>query len=193
MTVNDPPRFAAGPDQVVREDAGARTVADWATGISPGPASESGQSITFSVANDAPDLFAAQPQVRPDGTLTYTAARDASGVATVTVQAVDNGGTDDGGSDTSPPQTFTIAVTPANDPPGFAAGPDEFVLEDAGAHDVAGLGHRRYERTRRRGRAVGLLRSDERQPGPVQRAAARPAGRRPDLCRGARMRAGPRR
>ena len=52
MTVNVPPRFTAGPDQRVREDAGARTVAGWATGISPGPPSESGQSVTFRVTSD---------------------------------------------------------------------------------------------------------------------------------------------
>ena len=171
MTVNDPPAFTGGPDQVVREDAGARTAAGWATGISPGPASESGQSIAFHVANDAPGLFGAQPQVRPDGTLTFTPAANASGVATVTVRAVDNGGTENGGSDTSPPQTFTIAVTPANDPPGFAAGPDEHVLEDAGAQTVAGWATGVTARARRRGRAVRLVRGDERQPGPVQRPA----------------------
>ena len=121
----------------MREDAGARTAAGWATDISPGPESESGQSIAFHVANDAPGLFGTQPQVRPDGTLTYRAAANASGVATVTLRAVDNGGTENGGTDTSPPQTFTIAVTPANDPPGFVAGPDEDVLEDTGAHTVA--------------------------------------------------------
>ncbi len=137
MTVNDPPAFTGGPDLVVREDAGARTAAGWATDISPGPESESGQSIAFHVANDAPGLFGTQPQVRPDGTLTYRAAANASGVATVTLRAVDNGGTENGGTDTSPPQTFTIAVTPANDPPGFVAGPDEDVLEDTGAHTVA--------------------------------------------------------
>ena len=138
MTANVPPRFAAGADQRVREDARARTVANWATGISPGPASESGQSITFLVNSDSPDLFAAQPKLRPDGTLTFTPAPDASGVAAVTVVAGDNGGTDHGGSDTSPPQTVAIAIVPANDPPGFAAGPDELVLEDAGAQTVAG-------------------------------------------------------
>ena len=138
MTVNDPPAFDGGPDQVVREDSGARTVAAWATGISPGPASESGQSTEFRVNSDAPTLFGQEPRVRPDGTLTFATAPDASGVATVTVRAVDNGGTENGGSDTSAPQTFAIAVTPANDPPAFAAGPDEHVLEDAGAQTVVG-------------------------------------------------------
>jgi large repetitive protein len=34
----------------------------------------------------------------------------APGAATVTVRAIDGGGTASGGSDTSPPQTFTITI-----------------------------------------------------------------------------------
>ena len=49
-------------------------VPGWATGISPGPGREAGQSVTFSVTNDNPGLFTVQPQVQPNGTLTYTPA-----------------------------------------------------------------------------------------------------------------------
>ena len=119
--VNNAPSFTAGADQSVLEDSGAQTVAGWATGISPGPASESAQAVTFSVSNSSPALFSAQPQVQPGGTLSYTPAANASGTATVTVRAVDDGGTAFGGIDTSPPQTFTITVIEVNDAPSFSA------------------------------------------------------------------------
>ncbi|HEY8022397.1 MAG TPA: Ig-like domain-containing protein, partial [Thermoanaerobaculia bacterium] len=47
VDVNEPPTFTKGPDQTVLEDAGPQTVAGWATGITPGPPSESGQTVTF--------------------------------------------------------------------------------------------------------------------------------------------------
>ena len=40
--------------------------------------------------------------------------------------------------DTSAPQTFAITVTPVNDIPSFTKGPDQTVLEDAGAQSVPG-------------------------------------------------------
>ena len=87
----------------------AQTIPGWATSISPGPADEASQTVTFSVTNDNPGLFAAQPAIAPNGTLTYTPTLLALGAATVTVRAID-GGTADGGSDTSSPQTFTISI-----------------------------------------------------------------------------------
>jgi large repetitive protein len=122
----------------VLEDAGAQSVAGWATGISAGPASEATQSIGFDVGVDTPALFAVQPVLAPNGMLTYTPAADAHGVATVTVRAVDDGGTADGGNDTSGPAVFTITIGPVNDAPGFTAGAAQSVLEDAGAQSVAG-------------------------------------------------------
>ena len=136
--VNDAPSFAAGADQTVLEDTGAQSVPAWASAISPGPADESGQNVDFLVTNDDNALFSAQPAVGADGTLTYTAAPDAYGSATVTVAAVDDGGTANGGSDTSADQTFTITVTPVNDVPSFTAGSDQTTTEDAGAQTVPG-------------------------------------------------------
>ena len=118
--VNDAPSFTKGADQTVNEDAGAQTVPAWATAISPGAANESGQALTFQVTNDNNALFATQPAVSPTGTLTYRAADGASGFAVVTVVLTDDGGTANGGDDTSDAQTFTITVTGVNDPPSAA-------------------------------------------------------------------------
>ncbi len=121
--VNDAPSFTRGGNQTVAEDSGAQTVPGWATDISAGPANESGQALHFDVQNDNDALFAAQPAVSPGGTLTYTPAANAFGSATVTVSAHDNGGTADGGVETSAARTFTLNVTPVNDPPVISVSP----------------------------------------------------------------------
>src|SRR5205823_3991596 len=129
--VNDAPSFTKGADRIALEDAAAQTILSWATDISRGPADESGQALNFIVSNDAAALFAVQPAVAVDGTLTYTPAANASGAATVTVRVHDDGGVANGGVDTSAPQTFTITVNPVNDAPSFTKGADQVVLEDA--------------------------------------------------------------
>jgi hypothetical protein len=102
---------ASASDKSVVARSGLSTTAAFANGISPGPSAESGQTVSFTVINDNNALFATQPAISSDGTLTFTPGLD-PGVATVTVTAVDSGGTADGGVDTSAAQTFTITVTP---------------------------------------------------------------------------------
>jgi Bacterial Ig domain/HD domain len=137
-SVNDVPSFVAAGDETLVEDAGAQAVAGWATQISPGPPNEWGQLVSFDVSSDDPGLFIAGPAVAPDGTLTYTPAADANGVAHVFVTAHDDGGTARGGHDTSAAQSFTITVAPVNDAPSFVGGPDQTLLEDSGPQSVAG-------------------------------------------------------
>ncbi|MCO6454069.1 MAG: tandem-95 repeat protein [Pirellulaceae bacterium] len=133
---NVAPSFTAGADQVVQEDAGTQTVPAWATDVLAGPTSESSQSVNFLVSSDNPSLFAEQPAISPNGTLTYVPAPDAFGLANVTVRLHDNGGTDGGGVDTSLPQTFTITITPVNDAPlatadSYTTGEDVVLMIDA--------------------------------------------------------------
>ncbi|PYR60496.1 MAG: hypothetical protein DMF85_04855, partial [Acidobacteria bacterium] len=131
--VNHAPSFTAGPNVTVNEDSGPATSFPWATGISAGP-NESGQTLTFNVTNNTnPSLFAAGPSVAANGGLSFTPAPNANGSATITITLSDNGGTANGGVDTSPPQTFLIAVTAVNDAPVFTPGADQTVLEDSGA------------------------------------------------------------
>ena len=121
--MNDAPSFAKGADQVSNEDAGAQTVAGWASAISAGPADEHGQTVAFVVSsNSNPGLFAAAPSIAADGTLTYTAAANANGSATITLHAHDSGGTANGGVDSSAEQTFTITINPVDDAPVAANG-----------------------------------------------------------------------
>jgi hypothetical protein len=129
---NEPPSFVKGPDLVVPEDAGPITVPGWATQISPGPADESSQSVMFTVSTDNVALFAALPALSPDGTLTFQSAPNAFGQANVEVVLKDSGGTENGGIDTSEPQSFVITVTPVNDPPA-CSGVSLTVCEDQAA------------------------------------------------------------
>ncbi|MES2933470.1 MAG: Ig-like domain repeat protein [Pseudomonadota bacterium] len=136
--VNDIPSFTKGGDQTVLEDAAPQSVPGWATAVSAGPANESSQVLNFIVTNNNNALFSVQPTVGATGTLTYTLAANQNGAATVSVQIHDNGGTANGGVDTSIVQTFTITVTAVNDAPSFTKGADQAVLEDTGAHNVSG-------------------------------------------------------
>jgi hypothetical protein len=138
-SVNDAPSFTRGPDQTVNEDSGFRSVANWASTISTGPANESGQTLTFQVTNNTnAGLFSAGPAISSSGALTFTPASNANGSATITIVLKDNGGTANGGVDTSaPPQTFTIIVNPVNDAPSFTRGPNQTVNNNAGAQTAA--------------------------------------------------------
>jgi hypothetical protein len=115
--VNDMPSFTKGANQTTIEDAGPKSLVGWATNLNAGPPNESAQTLNFIVSNNNTALFSAQPVVAANGTLTYTPALNANGAATVTVQVHDNGGTANGGVDTSGAQTFTITVTAVNDVP----------------------------------------------------------------------------
>ena len=130
LPVNSPPSFSVGPHQTVAEDSAPQSVPGFVTAISPGPPDEVSQSVSFSVSSTKPSLFAAggQPVVTPGGALTFALAPDRTGTATVTVRAVDDGGTLNGGVDTSDPQSFTITVTPVNDPP--VAADDTVTLDE---------------------------------------------------------------
>ena len=119
LLVNVAPTFTSGSDQFVPEDAGAQSIPRFATAISAGPSSESGESVSFLTSTTNTALFTAggQPAIDPNGTLTYTPAPNANGTATVTVRAKDDAGTANGGNDTSIPHTTTITITAVNDPP----------------------------------------------------------------------------
>ncbi|MCP4224181.1 MAG: tandem-95 repeat protein [Actinomycetia bacterium] len=107
--VNDEPSFTGGG--AVAAGLGPSTLPAWATGISAGPADESGQLLTFVItANDNPGLFTTGPAIdATSGDLSFDVA--STGVANVTIQLVDNGGTANGGDDTSPTYNFTITIS----------------------------------------------------------------------------------
>ena len=135
-TVNRAPSFVKGANQSVLEDAGAKTIAGWATSISAGP-NELTQVVDFFVTTNNNGLFSELPALSATGTLTYTTAPNANGSATVTVRAHDNGGTTNGGVDSSAPQTFTITVQAVNDLPTISAIADITTDEDTSTGAIA--------------------------------------------------------
>ncbi|MBI5775272.1 MAG: DUF11 domain-containing protein, partial [Verrucomicrobia bacterium] len=116
--VNDPPTLDTIANITVTEDAGAQNVS--LSGISEGPANEAAQALTFTATSSNTGLIP-NPSItftenNATGTLTYTSVTNASGTVTITVIVQDNGGTANGGVDAKT-NTFTIVVTPVNDPP----------------------------------------------------------------------------
>ncbi|NJK70121.1 MAG: tandem-95 repeat protein, partial [Microcoleus sp. SU_5_3] len=112
ISINDAPSFVKGPDLAVGRNSGAQTFPGWVTGISSGPANESEQTVSFQVVgNDNTVLFSVPPAIDPSGQLTFTPAAGATGTANITLNLTDNGGTLNGGVDTSADRTFVINIT----------------------------------------------------------------------------------
>ncbi len=136
LPVNDAPVVTLAGNVTVLEDAGAQSLAAFAT-FTPGPADESIQTPAYTLTTDNAALFTTAPAIAVDGTLTFTAAANANGSATVTVVTSDGGGTANGGVDRAT-NTFTLTVTAVNDPPAATyAMSTVTVFEDAGAQTLA--------------------------------------------------------
>jgi hypothetical protein len=126
--VNDPPTFTPGPALVEARVGGGPVSIPWATHVSPGPANEGDQHVSFEVHVTAPaGTFAVEPAIDADGTLTFTPGPD-PWLAEVTVKAHDDGGLEDyllpdgapydPPDDTSDAVSFRIAIEPPDtDPP----------------------------------------------------------------------------
>ncbi|MEG5257587.1 hypothetical protein QUB62_02625, partial [Microcoleus sp. A2-D3] len=63
------------------------------------------------MGNDNAALFSVPPAIDSLGQLTFAPAIGAIGSATINLNLKDNGGTPNGGIDTSPSQTFVIHLT----------------------------------------------------------------------------------
>lgn len=135
--VNDAPSFSKGADIIVQEDCGAQAFSAWATNISSGPANESGQAVSFQISSTNPSLFS-YLHILANGTLEFEPVANAWGSAKITVELRDDGGTANGGMDTSVGHQFEIVVNPVNDAPSFVKGSDVTVNEDSPAVTLSG-------------------------------------------------------
>ena len=141
---NDPPVFGFESEVHVleRDDNGETVIADWATGVLPGPATAldelQRQSVSFEFVADASDvpvgLFRMDPVVTPDGTLSVFPSPDAVGTATVVMRATDFED-DPEFVPRSTEVTFTIYVQPVNDSPRISV--DVIGESDASDSDTA--------------------------------------------------------
>ena len=115
--LNQAPSFDMEAGSTVDEDSPAQSLPGFASDIEDRDGGVD-QALTFLLSNDNNGLFSQQPAIDPiSGELTFTPAPDANGSALVTVRLMDDGGTFGGGIDTSGEQTFTITVSPLDDPP----------------------------------------------------------------------------
>jgi VCBS repeat-containing protein len=132
--VNQAPTIDTISDVSVAEGAGQQTVN--LTGITAGTG-DSNQSITVTATSDNPGLVP-NPTVNytsPNGTgsLVFTPVAGQTGTATITVTVQDNGGTANGGVDTT---TRTFNVTVLNEAPTLDSINPVNVLENAGQQTV---------------------------------------------------------
>ena len=128
--VNDAPSFALSQATV---DAADGDIATFATNISKGPANESGQTLEFILTRTDEDgglEFSADPAISPAGTLSYTVQDGSAGLATFSVVLKDNGGTANGGKDTSSAKNFTITAEPEEEVVSVSVTPSNVTLEE---------------------------------------------------------------
>ena len=113
--VNDPPSFAgvAGSDQSILVGAEPVAIPNFATTIIPGPVTatdEADQALAFQLTVANPSLFAQQPAITPQGTLTYQPVDDQIGASQVSAALTDNGSDQGANTNASEPQQFNIEV-----------------------------------------------------------------------------------
>ena len=129
QAVNSQPTFTVSQEEVtIDEDAAPQIIENWATYTS----AASGAPIsTYTVSNVSDQsIFAVEPAVSTDGTLTFSSANDAYGTSTFMVTVTDTDGID------SETQEFTINIEAVNDPPLFTATPINAIDEDAGIQEI---------------------------------------------------------
>lgn len=126
--VNDAPEFTIPSVVSAVENQGQVTVGGFATGIRPGPAAaldESSQLVQFEVEAIDPGLFVVQPTLSPSGTLVFRVAENVNSESAqldgrslqVRVRLRDDGLGTAPNINVSAWATFTVNVTPVNDPP----------------------------------------------------------------------------
>ncbi len=141
--VNDVPSFTVGPDASTPEQSTRRPRRRSSVGrrTSPPalPTSRLRSSRSRSPATTTPACSRSSRQSPRTGTLTFKPTVHGTGVAHITVRLHDDGGTVDGGVDTSADQSFTIDVSGVNDPP--IAGNDVATARLAGPTTINVLGN----------------------------------------------------
>ena len=150
--VNDPPTFAAGADPTFPAGtSGVQSIANWPQNIDLGPNEvQQVDSYTVITTSDPDSILAGPAAISSDGELTFPLT-GASGMAQMEATLTDDGGTTNGGDDTSSPVAFSITVAePAADLAASSlqcaprAAPDEpyaysIVITNNGPDDATGV------------------------------------------------------
>ncbi|ETR69986.1 MAG: hypothetical protein OMM_03568 [Candidatus Magnetoglobus multicellularis str. Araruama] len=123
--INDAPSFTSGQNLAVKQNT-SKTIENWAKQITPGPANESDQTLSFYLNATPQALFDQQPEINSQtGTLTFITSATNTGTATINVYLADSGD----GSYTSGMKTFTIEVT-SSDPPVISGLAEQHIAQD---------------------------------------------------------------
>lgn len=108
--VNLRPDFTAGPRIKATTDDTHQLIAAWATNITPGAPWEAGQELTFHVSGPT-WAFDSGPEIDPlTGGVAFTARPGNTGTFHFDVWLTDDGGTAQGGEDTSAVKRLTIEL-----------------------------------------------------------------------------------
>jgi hypothetical protein len=133
--VNDAPTINTPSNVTINENAGQQTVN--LTGITTGGGETQTLTVTASSNNSGLTGTPAVTYTSPNstGTLTFTPAANAFGTATITVTVKDDGGTQNGGDDTTQVQ-FTVTVNHVNVAPTINTPANLTINENAGQQTV---------------------------------------------------------
>ncbi|MEM7020427.1 MAG: hypothetical protein AAF512_24190, partial [Pseudomonadota bacterium] len=149
LPVNDAPIFSsAGDQQHANGEMGNQMVSNWASMIVLGApmsdeAAQMVQGFSVMLQADASSILSGLPSVDNNGNLSYTLTGNA-GEATLEVRLQDDGGTSDGGADTSTPTQLKITVSPPANVPilpqdGSLANVPPETFQNLGAQELGGL------------------------------------------------------
>jgi len=116
LSANDCPTFNVEDTYIINEDDPLQVMNGWAYNILAGPSNESSQQLNFSTTATHSDIFAREPEINGNGNLIFEVKNNEHGISVVSIQLIDDGGTDNGGCN-STEKSFTITVNPVNDPP----------------------------------------------------------------------------
>ncbi|MCM8535508.1 MAG: hypothetical protein NE334_06190 [Lentisphaeraceae bacterium] len=120
--VNSTPNFTVGSDINLTEDDTAQTFNAFTTSMFAGHANESSQNLNFSVTTSNDSAFEVLPAVDANtGDLTFAMAENFNGTVTVNLTLNDDGGTENGGTD-SITKSFNINVASVADTPTLFVG-----------------------------------------------------------------------
>jgi hypothetical protein len=113
--VNQRPAFPAGGTVTVKGDGKDRTISGWATNIMAGAPWESGQQLKFEISGSR-FAFESGPTIDPlTGDLHFRPREGEDGVFFFDVTLVDDGGTANGGEDTSTTRQLVIDIERTKD------------------------------------------------------------------------------
>ena len=110
--VNDEPSFTTTGNETRNSSEGAVSIPGFVNSVDFGATNESSQSVLgyTLVTNSNSSIFSVNPAISNGGELTFTTQTNAQGSSTIGFELQDDGGTGNGGDDTSSEVQFTITI-----------------------------------------------------------------------------------